>query len=57
MVLQMGTLQHCLVRPLATDLTTVAPYMFWLIFCNVASDGFVSRTWQTPASCRNPGAC
>ena len=39
-----------------SDLTTVAPYMFWLIFRNVASDGFVSRTWRTPASCRNPGA-
>ena len=24
-----------------SDLTTIAPYMFWLMFRNIASDGFV----------------
>jgi glucoamylase len=39
----MGTLQYSLVRPALaqSDLTTIAPYMFWLMFRNVASDGFV----------------
>ncbi len=39
----MSALQYSLVRPAVaqSDLTTVAPYMFWLMFRNVASDGFV----------------
>jgi glucoamylase len=39
----MGTLQYSLVRPALaeSDLTTIASYMFWLMFRNVASDGFV----------------
>jgi len=39
----MGTLQYSLVRPALaqSDLTAIAPYMFWLMFRNVASDGFV----------------
>jgi glucoamylase len=39
----MGTLQYSLVRPAVaqSDLTTIAPYLFWLMFRNVASDGFV----------------
>src|SRR5947207_2912793 len=39
----MGTLQYSLVEPAVaqSNLTTVAPYLFWLMFRNVASDGFV----------------
>jgi glucoamylase len=39
----MGTLQYSLVRPALaqSDLTTIAPHMFWLMFRNIASDGFV----------------
>jgi glucoamylase len=39
----MGTWQYSLVRPVLaqSDLTAIAPYMFWLMFRNVASDGFV----------------
>jgi glucoamylase len=39
----MGTLQYSLVRPALaqSDLTTIAPYMFCLMFRNVASNGFV----------------
>ena len=39
----MSALQYSRVRPAVaqSDLTTVAPYMFWLMFRNVASDGFV----------------
>jgi glucoamylase len=39
----MGTLQYSLVRPALAqpNLTAVAPYMFWLMFRNVASDSFV----------------
>jgi glucoamylase len=39
----MGTLQYSLVRPTLAQLnpTAVAPYMFWLMFRNVASDSFV----------------
>jgi hypothetical protein len=36
----MGTLQYSAVRPAVaqSDLTTIAPYMFWLMFRNIASD-------------------
>ena len=39
----MGTVQYSQVRPAVaqSDLTTIAPYMFWLMFRNIASDGFV----------------
>ena len=39
----MGALQYSLVKPAVaqSSLTTVAPYMFWLMCRNVASDGFV----------------
>jgi glucoamylase len=39
----MGTLQYSLVRPALAqaNLATVAQYMFWLMFRNVASDGLV----------------
>ncbi len=39
----MVTLQYSLVKPAVaqSDLTTVGPYMFWLMFRNVASDGLV----------------
>jgi glucoamylase len=43
MVLKMGALQYNLVKPALAqaNLTTVAQYMFWLMFRNVASDGLV----------------
>jgi glucoamylase len=43
LVSQMGTLQYSLVRPALAELnpTPIAPYMFWLMFSNVASDSFV----------------
>ena len=39
----MSTLRYSLVRPAVAqpDLTTVAQFMFWQMFRNVASDGFV----------------
>ena len=39
----MGTLRYSKVRPavVQSDLTAIAPYMFWLMFRNIASDGFV----------------
>ena len=39
----MGTVQYSQVRPAVaqSDLTAIAPYMFWLMFRNIASDGFV----------------
>ncbi len=39
----MGALQYSLVRPALAEpvLTAISPYMFWLMFRNVASDGFV----------------
>jgi len=39
----MGTLQYSAVRPAVaqSNLTTIAPYLFWLMFRNIASDGFV----------------
>src|ERR1700732_4591237 len=39
----MDTLQYSLVRPAVaqSNLATIAPYMFWLMFRNIASDGFV----------------
>ena len=42
-VLEMGALQYSLVKPAVaqSSLTTIAPYMFWLMFRSVASDGLV----------------
>jgi glucoamylase len=39
----MGALRYSLVRPAVaqSSLTSVTPYLFWLMFRNVASDGFV----------------
>ena len=39
----MGALQYSLVKPAVaqSSLTTIAPYMFWLMFRSVASDGLV----------------
>ncbi len=39
----MGTVQYSKVRPAVaqSDLTAIAPYMFWLMFRNIASDGLV----------------
>ena len=39
----MGGLQYSVVKPALTqtDPTTIAPYMFWLMFRNLASDGLV----------------
>jgi len=39
----MGTLEYSLVRPAVTESTptTLAPFLFWLMFRNVASDGLV----------------
>lgn len=41
----MGALRYSLVRPSVSqpDLATVTPYLFWLMFRNVASDGFVFK--------------
>ena len=43
MVLKMSALQYSLVKPVLapTNLATVAQYMFWLMFRNIASDGLV----------------
>jgi glucoamylase len=39
----MARFQYSLVRPAVaqSDLISIGPYMFWLMFRNVASDGFV----------------
>jgi hypothetical protein len=39
----MGALQYSIVKPAMAQsrLTTIAQYMFWLMFRNVALDGFV----------------
>jgi glucoamylase len=39
----MGTLQYSLLQPAVaeTNVVAIAPYMFWLMFRNVASDGLV----------------
>jgi hypothetical protein len=42
----MGTLQYSQVRPAVaqSDLTTIAPYLFWLMFRNIARTASCSRT-------------
>ena len=39
----------------ASNLTTIAPYMFWLMFRNVASDGFVFEDPFRPGVLSAPG--
>jgi len=53
----MGVLQYSLVRPALaqSNLTTVAQYMFWLMFRNVASDGFVFKDPVHPGVLAQPG--
>ena len=56
----MSALHYSLVQAAVaqSDLTTIAQYMFWLMFRNVASDGFVfAGPGATPVCCRYPGAC
>jgi len=53
----MGTLQYSLVRPALaqSDLTAITPYMFWLMFRNVASDGFVFEDQVNTGVLSQPG--
>src|SRR5580700_7914364 len=53
----MGTLQYRLVRrALAqSDLTAIAPYMFWLMFRNIASDDFVFQDPVNTGVLSQPG--
>jgi glucoamylase len=53
----MGTLQYSLLQPAVsrTDLTSIAPYMFWLMFRNVASDGLVFEDPVHPGVLSAPG--
>ena len=53
----MGTLQYSAVRPAVaqSDLTTFAPYLFWLMFRNIASDGFVFEDPVNPGVLSQPG--
>ena len=38
-----------------SSLTTIAPYMFWLMFRNVASDGFVFEDPENTHALSQPG--
>ena len=53
----MTALQYSLVKPALaqSNLTTVAQYMFWLMFRNVASDGFVFEDPVNPGVLSQPG--
>lgn len=53
----MGALQYSLVKPALaqSNLTTAAQYMFWLMFRNVASDGFVFEDPAHPGDLSKPG--
>jgi glucoamylase len=53
----MDALQYSLVRPAVaqSDLTAVTPYMFWLMFRNVASDGFVFEDQVNAGVVSRPG--
>jgi glucoamylase len=53
----MGTLQYSLVQPALaqSNLTTVAQFMFWLMFRNVASDGFVFEDPVNAGALSRPG--
>ncbi len=53
----MAELQYSQVQVAAaqSSLTTIAPYMFWLMFRNVASDGFVFEDPENTHSLSQPG--
>ena len=53
----MGELQYSEVQVAAaqSNLTTIAPYMFWLMFRNVASDGFVFEDPENTHALSQPG--
>jgi glucoamylase len=53
----MGTLQYSRVRPVLaqSNLTTIAQYMFWLMFRNVASDGLVFQDPVNAGVLSKPG--
>ena len=53
----MGELQYSKVQVAAaqSNLTTIAPYMFWLMFRNVASDGFVFEDPENTHALSQPG--
>ena len=53
----MGTLQYSQVRPAVaqSDLATIAPYLFWLMFRNIASDGFVFEDPLNTGVLSHPG--
>src|ERR1700684_1639413 len=53
----MSALQYSTAKPALTpsNLTAVAPYMFWLMFRNVTSDGFVFEDPVNPGVVSRPG--
>jgi glucoamylase len=53
----MSTLQYSLVRPALaqSNLTAIAPYMFWLMYRNVASDGLVFEDPERSGVLSQPG--
>ena len=52
----MGELQYSEVQVAAqSNLTAIAPYMFWLMFRNVASDGFVFEDPENAHALSRPG--
>lgn len=53
----MGALHYDLLKPALaqSDLTTIAPYMFWLMFRNVATDGLVFQDPVTWGVLSKPG--
>jgi glucoamylase len=53
----MSGLQYSLVRPAVVEssLTAMAPYMFWLTFRNVASDGLVFQDPEHTGVLSQPG--
>ena len=53
----MSGLQYSLVRPAVVEssLPTMAPYMFWLMFRNVASDGLVFQDPENAGVLSQPG--
>jgi glucoamylase len=53
----MDALQYSAVRPalVESDLTAIAPYMFWLMFRNIASDGLVFQDPVNAGVLSRPG--
>lgn len=41
----------------STSLTTIAPFMFWLMIRNIASEGFAFEDPIRSGGCRKPDAC